>query len=241
VIFYPALDILDGQVVRLSQGDFDRSVTYSDDPVEGARQWADQGAKWLHIVDLDGARAGNPVNLASVQTIVEETGLDIQLGGGLRSLEAIYAALDAGVQRVIIGTAAFKDPDLLDEALKRHGKRIAVSVDARKGVVATSGWLETTELQAVDAATQLSERGVATIIYTDIDRDGMLGSLDLEPLNAIADASTGELIYAGSIGSLEDLQALKSLNHPRLAGVISGKALYEGRFTLAEANDILCT
>jgi phosphoribosylformimino-5-aminoimidazole carboxamide ribotide isomerase len=242
VILFPALDILDGHVVRLAQGDFDRRTDYGEDPVEAAKRWAAEGAEWLHVVDLDGARAGNPVNLASLRAIVRETGLAIQTGGGLRSIAAIDAALAAGAQRVIIGTAAFTDPALLDQALERHGARVVVvSVDARGGMVATSGWLETTELGAVDAVSALAARGVRSVIYTDIDRDGMLGALDLDTLRAIADAARGEVIYAGGIGSLEDLQALAQLGHPRIAGVISGKALYEGRFTLAQANAALCS
>jgi phosphoribosylformimino-5-aminoimidazole carboxamide ribotide isomerase len=241
VILYPALDILDGHVVRLSQGDFDRSKTYAAEPIAAARLWASAGTQHLHVVDLDGARAGHPVNLDSVRAIVEQTGLDVQLGGGLRSIEAIDAALAAGAFRVVIGTAAFKDPDLLDEALERHGERIVVSVDARAGIVATAGWLESTELKAVDVMRSLSAKGVATTIYTDIDRDGMLGGPNLDELSALADAATGDLLIAGGVGSLEDLQAIKSLNHPRIAGVISGKALYEGRFTIAAANAVLCT
>ncbi len=241
MILYPALDILDGQVVRLSQGDFDRAKRYGEDPVAAAREWASQGAEWLHVIDLDGARAGFPVNLASVKAITEQTGLAIQTGGGLRSIDAIDAVLGAGAQRAIIGTAAFKDPDLLDRALERHGERIIVSVDARDGAVATSGWLENTELQAVDAVRKLAAQGVATIIYTDINQDGMLGSPDLEALKPIADAAGRELIYAGGIGSLQDLQALANLHHRKLAGVISGKALYEGRFTIAAAKAVLCT
>ncbi len=241
MILYPALDILDGHVVRLSQGDFDRSKTYAAEPIAAARLWASAGTQHLHVVDLDGARAGHPVNLDSVRAIVEQTGLDVQLGGGLRSIEAIDAALAAGAFRVVIGTAAFKDPDLLDEALERHGERIVVSVDARAGIVATAGWLESTELKAVDVMRSLSAKGVATTIYTDIDRDGMLGGPNLDELSALADAATGDLLIAGGVGSLEDLQAIKSLNHPRIAGVISGKALYEGRFTIAAANAVLCT
>ncbi len=240
MILYPALDILDGHVVRLSQGDFDRSTTYAAEPIAAARQWASDGAEHLHVVDLDGARQGAPANLDSLRTIALQTDLEVQFGGGLRSIDAIDAVLAAGAKRAIIGTAAFKDPDLLERALERHGERIVVSVDARNGTVATSGWLETTELQAVDATTALTASGVATIIYTDIERDGMLGNLDLDALHAIADAA-GELIYAGGIGSLEDLQALKNLHHPKLAGLITGKALYEGRFTIAEANAVLCT
>jgi phosphoribosylformimino-5-aminoimidazole carboxamide ribotide isomerase len=241
VKLYPALDILDGHVVRLSQGDFDRSTSYAADPLAAAAQWARAGAERLHIVDLDGARAGHPVNLESVRAIVQETGLEVQVGGGLRSIEAIDSALAAGAGRVIIGTAAFNDPYLLTNALERHGTKIAVSVDARKGVVATAGWLEATDLQAVDAIRALERRGVATFIYTDIDRDGMLGGPDLDTLRGIAQAVTGELIYAGGIGSLDDLRALAQLESPQLAGVVIGKALYEERFTLAEASAALCT
>jgi phosphoribosylformimino-5-aminoimidazole carboxamide ribotide isomerase len=241
VKLYPALDILDGQVVRLAQGDFDRSTTYAVDPVGAAERWAKAGADRLHIVDLDGARAGHPVNLDSVRAIVQETGLEVQVGGGLRSIEAIDAALAAGAGRVIIGTAAFNDPYLLTAALERHGTKIAVSVDARKGIVATSGWLEATDLQALDAVRALDNRGVSTIIYTSVDRDGMLAGADLDAVRTVASAARGELIYAGGIGSLDDLRALAQLESPQLAGVVIGKALYEERFTLAEAAAALCT
>ena len=241
MILYPALDILGGAVVRLSQGDFERSTAYASSPLAAARLWALAGADHLHVVDLDGARQGAPVNLDNLRAIVDETDLDVQFGGGLRSLEAIDAALAAGASRVIIGTAAFKNPELLDRALESHGNRIAVSVDARDGIVATSGWLEATELQAVDAVRALSARGVSTIIFTDVERDGMLGGPDLDRLHAIADVVAGDLLYAGGISSLEDLRALAQLDSPMIAGVIVGKALYEERFTVAEANAVLCT
>ena len=241
MILYPALDILGGAVVRLSQGDFERSTAYASSPLAAARLWASAGADHLHVVDLDGARQGAPVNLDNLRAIVDETDLDVQFGGGLRSLEAIDAALAAGASRVIIGTAAFKNPELLDRALESHGNRIAVSVDARDGIVATSGWLEATELQAVDAVRALSARGVSTIIFTDVERDGMLGGPDLDRLHSIADVVAGDLLYAGGISSLEDLRALAQLDSPMIAGVIVGKALYEERFTVAEANAVLCT
>lgn len=241
MILYPALDILGGAVVRLSQGDFDRSTAYASSPLAAAQLWAEAGAEHLHVVDLDGARQGAPVNLDNLRAIVDETDLDVQFGGGLRSLDAIDAALAAGASRVIIGTAAFKNPELLDRALESHGNRIAVSVDARDGIVATSGWLEATELQAVDAVRALSARGVSTIIFTDVERDGMLGGPDLDRLHAIADVVAGDLLYAGGISSLEDLRALGQLDSPVIAGVIVGKALYEERFTVAEANAALCT
>lgn len=241
MILYPALDILDGHVVRLAQGDFARSTTYASAPLEAAKLWAAAGAERLHVVDLDGARAGAPVNLESVRLIVEGTGLELQLGGGLRSPEAIDAAVDAGASRIVIGTAAFDGSDLLDRALKRHGERVVVSVDARGGAVATAGWLETSALETVAAVRSLDERGVRNYIYTDVDRDGMLEGPDCEVVVEIAEAVSGELTYAGGIGALEHLRALAGLAHPRLAGVIVGKALYEQRFTVAEAKAALCT
>jgi phosphoribosylformimino-5-aminoimidazole carboxamide ribotide isomerase len=241
VILYPALDILDGQVVRLAQGDFERSTVYAGEPLAAAKLWASAGAERLHIVDLDGARLGKPVNLDQVREIAAETGLAIELGGGLRSLAAIDAALAAGAGRVVIGTAAFGDSDLLERALAAHGERVAVSVDARGDQVATDGWTETGSLGPVEAIVALSARGVHNFIYTDVERDGMLGGLNLAAIGAIADAVAGELLYAGGIGELSDLEALAGLAHPRLAGVIVGKALYEERFTVAEANAVLCS
>jgi phosphoribosylformimino-5-aminoimidazole carboxamide ribotide isomerase len=238
VILYPALDILDGQVVRLAQGDFARSTTYAAEPLEAARQWAAAGAERLHIVDLDGARRGEPANLEKIAGIVRDTGLEVQVGGGLRTLAAIDAALASGAARAVIGTAAFNDPQLLAAALERHGKRIAVSVDARNGVVTTAGWRETTEIAAVEAVRALASEAV---IYTDVERDGMLEGPDLEGLAALSEAFAGELIYAGGIGTLEHLRALAGLGAGRLTGVIVGKALYEGRFTIAEARAALCS
>jgi phosphoribosylformimino-5-aminoimidazole carboxamide ribotide isomerase len=240
VILYPAVDILDGQVVRLTQGDFEASTTYASEPAEAARLWAEAGAQRLHIVDLDGARRGEPVHLDEVREIVEQTGLEIEFGGGLRSLDAIDAALAAGASRVVIGTAAFES-DLLERALEAHGVRVTVSVDARGDRLATAGWTETSSLGPLEAIEALRQRGVNNFIYTDVERDGMLGGLDLATISTIADAVSGELLYAGGIGQLSDLSALAELGHPRLAGVIVGKALYERRFTIAEANAILCT
>lgn len=240
MILYPAVDILDGQVVRLTQGDFEASTTYASEPAEAARLWAEAGAQRLHIVDLDGARRGEPVHLDEVREIVEQTGLEIEFGGGLRSLGAIDAALAAGASRVVIGTAAFGESDLLERALEAHGARVAVSVDARGDRLATAGWTETSSLGPLEAIAALRQRGVSNFIYTDVERDGMLGGLDLATIGTIADAVSGELLYAGGIGQLSDLSALAELGHPRLAGVIVGKALYERRFTIAEANAILC-
>ncbi len=241
MILYPAIDILDGRAVRLVQGDFDRATEYAADPLEAARGWAAAGAARLHVVDLDGARSGAPVNLDAVRAIVAETGLPVALGGGLRTAEAITDALGAGVERVVLGTAAFRDPDLLDAAIGAHGERVAVSIDVRHGSVATAGWTQTASLDAVTAAVRLGERGVRHFVFTDIDRDGMLGGIDGAAVARVADAVDGDLLYSGGIGSVADLAALAALRHPRLAGVIVGKALYERRFTLAQAEAALCT
>jgi phosphoribosylformimino-5-aminoimidazole carboxamide ribotide isomerase len=241
VILYPAIDILDGRAVRLVQGDFDQRTEYAADPLDAARAWAAAGAQRLHVVDLDGARAGAPVNLDHVERIVGEAGLPVQLGGGLRSRPAIAAAFAAGVERVVLGTAAFADEDLLADAVAEHGDRVVVSVDVRGGIVSTAGWTRTASLDAVAAVRQLVARGVRSFVYTDVDRDGMLGGLDLASIVRVTDVVEGELLYSGGIGSLADLQALVELHQPRLVGVIAGKALYEHRFTVAEAQAALCT
>jgi len=241
MILYPALDILDGRVVRLIQGDFAQATKYEAQPPKAAAAWLQAGAKRLHVVDLDGARAGAPVNLGAVAQIVADTKLPVQLGGGIRSGQAIDAAFAAGVERVVLGTAAFKDEALLADAVAEHGDRVVVSIDVRGGMVSTAGWTETGTLEAVVAARELSARGVRSFVYTDVDRDGMLGGLDLAAIVRVTDAVEGQLVYSGGIGSLEDLRALAQLRHPRLVGVIAGKALYERRFTIAQAQEVLCT
>ncbi len=241
MILYPAIDILDSRAVRLVQGDFEQATRYKEDPLEAARDWAAAGARGLHVVDLDGARIGVPVNLAHVARIVNVTALPVQLGGGLRSIEAIEAAFAAGVERVVLGTAAFANEALLTQALASHGDRVVVSVDVRGGLVATAGWTQTGSLDALAAVAALNQRGVRRFVYTDVDRDGMLGGPDLEGVAAVADAVEGELLYSGGIGSLADLRALVALRLPRLAGVIAGKALYERRFSVAEAHEVLCS
>ncbi|HEU0316357.1 MAG TPA: 1-(5-phosphoribosyl)-5-[(5-phosphoribosylamino)methylideneamino]imidazole-4-carboxamide isomerase [Solirubrobacteraceae bacterium] len=239
MILYPAIDILDSTAVRLVRGDFDQSTRYAADPLDAARSWQQAGAERLHVVDLDGARAGSPVNLEQVRRIVTETELPVQLGGGLRSLAALDAAAAAGAGRLVLGTAAFTD--VLEPAVAAFGDRLVVSVDVRGGRVSTAGWTETGELRTTDAIAELRGRGVTRFVYTDVDRDGMLGGLDLEEIGRVADAVDGELLYSGGIGELADLEALAGLGHPRLAGVIVGKALYERRFTVAEAREALCS
>jgi phosphoribosylformimino-5-aminoimidazole carboxamide ribotide isomerase len=240
VKLYPAIDILGGNAVRLVKGDFAAKTVYDEDPLSAARGWTEAGARFLHVVDLDGARTGEPANLAQLSRIVGELGVPVQYGGGLRSIGAVDRALSAGAERVILGTAAFADPDLLGEALRAHGpERVLVSVDVRGGRVATAGWTHTTELTTEAVLERLHTRGVHEIVYTNVDRDGMLEGPDLEEVREVAGAVRGSVLYSGGIGALADLEGLAALHEPALTGVIVGKALYEGRFTVAEAHAAL--
>lgn len=236
MVLYPAVDILDGCAVRLTKGDFEQSKVYDADPLAAAEAWVAHGADHLHIVDLDGARSGAPANLHHLRRIVERLQVPVQYGGGLRSEAAIGQALEAGASRAILGTAAFTDPELLSRALLHWPSEVIVSVDARDGRVSTAGWTETGDLSPVEAIGQLTQRGVQHLVYTDVDRDGMLEGPDLERVRAAARAAAGaRLIYSGGIGQLADLKGLAALGEPALAGVIVGKALYERRFTVVEA------
>ncbi len=235
MILYPAIDILDGRAVRLAQGRFDESTVYDEDPLGAAQAWVQAGARFLHIVDLDGARAGRPINLAALERIVAEVGIPVQYGGGLRDLAAVGAALAAGAARAIVGTAAYSDIDFLDEVLATHGSHVLVSVDVRDGSVATRGWTEDSHVPASAVIDALQRRGVTSFVYSSIERDGMLSGPDLEEVQRIAAAIRGRFIYSGGVGSVEDLAALARLRLVNLAGVIVGRALYERRFTIAEA------
>jgi phosphoribosylformimino-5-aminoimidazole carboxamide ribotide isomerase len=239
VILYPAIDISDGKAVRLRQGDFDDVTVYGDDPLEAARSWLDAGARFLHVVDLDGARHGSPRSLHHLESIKRELRIPVQYGGGLRSLPAVRDALRAGADRVIIGTAAYTDLDFLDDVVSAYGDRVMVAVDTRGGMIATSGWTHTTQMPAEAVIARLQDRGVRQFIYTNVDRDGMLDGPDLEEITRIAKVVRGRFLYSGGIGSLEDLKGLVGLRQVNLAGVISGKALYERRFTVAEAQAAL--
>ena len=239
MILLPAIDILDGKAVRLARGAYEEQTVYDADPVEAARRWVEMGARALHVVDLDGARAGAPVNLDQVRRIVEDAGVPIQVGGGLRSLEAVEQALGAGAQRVVLGTAAYRDIDLLDELVARIGQRLVVSVDARNGRLATAGWLEQTDLPVEGAIGRLQARGVRRFVYSSIERDGMLAGPDLEGIQRVAGAVRGSFVYSGGVASLDDLRALARLRQVNLAGVIVGKALYESRFTVGEGQAAL--
>ena len=239
MILYPAIDIRDGRAVRLAQGDYERETAYEDDPVVAARRWAGDGARWLHVVDLDGAREGAPVNLEHVRRIVAAVGVPVQLGGGLRDSAKVEAAISSGAERVVLGTAAVRDPDLTEAIASAHGERVVISVDARAGRVAAEGWTESSDLTPGDVIAVLSDRGVRRFVYTPVDVDGLMEGPDLESLREVASATNAELIYSGGIGSLDDLRALAALEIQNLGGVIVGRALYEGRFTVAEGRAAL--
>jgi phosphoribosylformimino-5-aminoimidazole carboxamide ribotide isomerase len=239
VILYPAIDISDGKAVRLVQGDFNEKTVYEDSPLEAARAWVDAGARFLHVVDLDGARTGSPKSLHHLEQITHELQVPVQYGGGLRSLPSVRDALRAGAERVILGTAAYTDIDFLDDVLGAFRERVIVSVDTRGGHVSTSGWQETTQMPADAVIERLQNRGVRSFVYTNVDRDGMLEGPDLDEVKRIAAVVRGRFIYSGGIGKLDDLVALAALRQVNLGGVIVGKALYEGRFTIAEAQQAL--
>ena len=239
MILYPAIDVSEGKAVRLRQGDFDDKTGYRDDPLEAARAWVDAGARYLHVVDLDGAKEGRPQNLKHLERITRELGVPVQYGGGLRALPAVRDALRAGASRVILGTAAFTDIDVLDDVMGAFRERAIVSVDTRGGHVSTSGWTETTQMPADDVIGRLQARGVKQLVYTNVDKDGMLEGIDLEEVRRIAGIVRGRFLYSGGIGSLADLEGLAALRQVNLAGVIVGKALYEGRFTVEEAQAVL--
>jgi phosphoribosylformimino-5-aminoimidazole carboxamide ribotide isomerase len=239
LILYPAIDISEGKAVRLVKGDFNQVTVYEDSPLEAARAWVDAGARFLHVVDLDGARTGSPKSLAHLEQITTELHVPVQYGGGLRTLPAVRDALRAGAERVILGTAAFNDIDFLDDVLGAFRERTIVSVDTRGGNVSTSGWQETTQMPAEAVIERLQNRGVRSFVYTDVDRDGMLGGINFEAVKRIAQVVRGRFIYSGGIGTLDDLRGLRDLRQVNLGGVIAGKALYEGRFTIAEGQRAL--
>ena len=242
MILYPAIDIRGGRAVRLVQGDYERETTFDADPLDAALRWAGQGARWLHVVDLDGAREGRPMNLDHVRRIATDCGLPLQLGGGLRDARAVAEALAAGADRVVLGTAAQADPDLVGELAADFDEHIVVSVDARSGRVAVEGWERETDKGASDAIVDLGALGVRRFVYTAIEVDGTLAGPGLDDLETVA-AAAGEvgarLLYSGGVGSLDDLRRLASLRLDALSGVIVGRALYEGRFTVAEGHEVL--
>lgn len=239
MILYPAIDILESKAVRLVQGRFEDATTYHDDPLEAARSWVQAGARFLHVVDLDGAREGEPRALEHLRRIVAATPVPVQYGGGLRTTQAVREALEAGAERVVVGTAAFRDVDFLDDILAAFGPRVVVSVDVRDGMISTSGWTQTTRMPAAQAIRRLGHRGVRSFVFTDVDRDGGMEGPDLQLVREVADAVRGRFLYSGGIGALEHLRALAGLRRVNLAGAIVGKALYERRFTVAEGQAAL--
>jgi phosphoribosylformimino-5-aminoimidazole carboxamide ribotide isomerase len=231
----PAIDLRGGRVVRLLQGDFARETAYADDPVAVAREWDRQGARWIHVVDLDGAKAGEPRHLEVVAAMAGAVRAGLELGGGLRTPQHVARALERGATRVVLGTAAIRDPGLLEKAAARHPGRVALGIDARDGMVAVAGWQEGTEVKATALARRFAHLPLAAVIYTDIGRDGMLAGPDTAGLAEMARASGRGVIASGGISSLEDLRALRTLEPQGVAGAIVGKALYERAFTLAQA------
>jgi phosphoribosylformimino-5-aminoimidazole carboxamide ribotide isomerase len=239
VILYPAIDIAEGEAVRLVRGDFAAKTVYRDSPLEAARAWVQAGARFLHVVDLDGARTGTPQSIHHLEEITRGLSVPVQYGGGLRSLPAVRDALRAGAERVILGTAAYTDIDFLDDVLAAFRDRVIVSVDTRHGNISTSGWQETTQMPAESVIERLQNRGVRSFVYTNVDRDGMLEGPDLDEVRHIASVVRGRFLYSGGIGSLADLEGLAALRQVNLGGVIVGKALYEGRFTIEEGQRAL--
>jgi phosphoribosylformimino-5-aminoimidazole carboxamide ribotide isomerase len=234
VILYPAIDIRGGQAVRLLQGDYDRQTAYDADPVDAAKRWAEEGAEFLHVVDLDGAKAGEPRNLDAIRRIAAAVDCPIQVGGGLRDASSVSAILEAGAARVVIGTAALRDPEFLQAAVDAHSDRVVVSVDTRGGKVSLSGWTETSDVDAPDAVADLTTRGVTRFLCTAIEVDGTMEGPALGQLNQIAAATSAQIIASGGVGTLSHLEQLARDAAPNIEGAIVGRALYERKLTVAE-------
>jgi phosphoribosylformimino-5-aminoimidazole carboxamide ribotide isomerase len=230
VILFPAIDLKGGEAVRLEQGDMARATTFNRDPAAQARAFAALGFEWLHLVDLDGAFAGKPVNALAVAAILKAVRIPVQLGGGIRNLATVEAWLAEGVARVIIGTAAVRDPDFVRAVARKFPGKVAVGIDARAGKVAVAGWAEATELDAADLALRYEDAGVALLIHTDVERDGMLKGLNLDASVALAGAVSIPVVASGGLASLEDVRALTAPRARNLAGAVIGRALYDGRF-----------
>ena len=235
MILFPAIDLKNGQCVRLEQGDMARATVFNLDPAAQAKSFADQGFDYLHVVDLDGAFAGKPMNAQAVEAMLKVVKMPVQLGGGIRDLKTVEAWLNKGITRVIIGTAAVRDPELVKTAVKAFPGRVAVGLDARDGKVAVEGWAETSEVTALDIAKRFEDAGVAAIIFTDIARDGLLKGLNLDATIALGDAVSIPVIASGGLASIEDVKAMLTPRARKLEGAIAGRALYDGRLDPAEA------
>lgn len=232
---FPAIDLKAGQVVRLAEGDMDRATVYADDPAAQARRFAELGADWLHVVDLDGAFAGRAVNQAAVEAILAAFPGKVQLGGGIRDRAGIDRWLSLGVQRVVMGTAALEQPDLVREAAAAYPGRIVVAVDARGGYVATHGWADVSDVSVADLARRFEDAGVASLLFTDVGRDGLLKGVNLEATVELAMASSLPVIASGGVAGISDIHALRAAAHHGIEGVICGRAIYDGRLDLGEA------
>ena len=239
MILFPAIDLKDGQCVRLRQGEMDAATVFNDDPAQQAASFAADGFSWLHIVDLNGAFEGRPVNAAAVEAILDAISIPAQLGGGIRNLQTIEVWLDKGIRRVILGTVAVRDPDLVREACRVFPGRVAVGIDARQGKVAIEGWAEVSTLTAIDLARRFEDVGVAAIVYTDIDRDGVLRGLNLEATVELARAVSIPVIASGGFASIDDLKRLMQPEYAMLEGAIAGRALYDGRLDVGQALRVL--
>jgi phosphoribosylformimino-5-aminoimidazole carboxamide ribotide isomerase len=239
MILFPAIDLKDGRCVRLARGEMAAATVFNDDPAAQARSFQEQGFRYLHVVDLNGAFAGRPVNAAAVEAILGAVDLPVQLGGGIRDAATIERWLEAGIRRVILGTAALRDPGLVREACRRFPGRVAVGIDAREGKVAVEGWAETSTLTALEIARRYEDAGVAAIIHTDIDRDGILKGLNLAATAELARATSVPVIASGGLAGIEDVRALLRPEHAMLEGAIAGRALYDGSLDAAEALALL--
>lgn len=235
MIIYPAIDLKDGVCVRLLRGDMTAVTVYNEDPAEQARRFAESGFTWLHLVDLNGAVEGKPVNAKAVEAIIATTKLPIQLGGGIRNIATIEDWLSRGVERVVLGTAAVRNPSLVKEACAKFPGRVAVSIDSREGLVAVEGWRETSTMRTLDLALDMEQAGVAAIVFTDINRDGAMGGINLEATVDLAFALTTPVIASGGVSSIEDIAAIRREEGSGIAGVICGRALYDGRVDPAAA------
>lgn len=232
---YPAIDIRGGKCVRLVQGDYARETVYNDSPLQAALDWEQQGGQWIHLVDLDGAKAGAPVNHELIGEIARSVKVPVQTGGGLRTVKDVEKLLQLGVSRVIIGTAAIEDRPFVEQVLKSYGEQVAIGIDARNGYVATRGWLETSEVKAEELAVQLAEQGAKTFIFTDISRDGMMQGPNVEAIVALARVSGQSVIASGGVSKFEDLEKLAAHTADGVGGAIVGKALYTGSIVLKDA------
>ena len=235
MILYPAIDLLDGKCVRLLRGDIGKATVFSNDPVEQVNTFSEQGFKWLHIVDLNGAIEGKLVHKELIQKMVASTSLQVQLGGGIRSREMVDAWLDVGVSRVVLGTASLYNPELVRDVCRTYPGRIAIGVDARDGKVAVKGWVEQSEVSAIELAKRFEDQGVSAIIYTDIGRDGAMTGLNVEATKGFAKSISIPVIASGGVASIQDLENVKGLEADNVSGVIAGRALYEGGIDSAEA------